>query len=293
LYEALTGDTPFDGDTHFEIMTKHLSEVPKLPTARGVDVPRDVEDVVMRSLAKQPGDRFDSARDMRKLLEAALRNGDIVQRVSLRAAPLVRATTSRSVRAATAAPGSLADTLEPTDSVDAIPKTKRRRALPWILLALVLVSSGVTAAVLVMNNARRDGEVVATGTFEGILIETTGVLTPEEVARAYRSSVDRLQELARRKGLVIESPVQKILTVSQPTFCEPTAYIDLKPPKDCETRTEAVTIESRQERLLMILDDRASLARTMDVGLAEAVCLLGAGAQCKVAEELNVQRPGD
>src|SRR5204862_2117190 len=27
LYEAIAGDTPFDGNTHFEIMTKHLTEV--------------------------------------------------------------------------------------------------------------------------------------------------------------------------------------------------------------------------------------------------------------------------
>ena len=37
LYESLTGDTPFDGNTHFEIMTKHLSEAPMRPSALGVD----------------------------------------------------------------------------------------------------------------------------------------------------------------------------------------------------------------------------------------------------------------
>ena len=32
LYESLVGDTPFDGNTHFEIMTKHLSELPRRPS---------------------------------------------------------------------------------------------------------------------------------------------------------------------------------------------------------------------------------------------------------------------
>jgi len=53
LYESLTGDTPFDGSTHFEIMTKHLSEAPVPPSRRGVKMPAAVEDAVMRSLAKR------------------------------------------------------------------------------------------------------------------------------------------------------------------------------------------------------------------------------------------------
>src|SRR5213083_1345470 len=39
FYESLVGDTPFDGNTHFEIMTKHLSEVPKRPSTLGIEVP--------------------------------------------------------------------------------------------------------------------------------------------------------------------------------------------------------------------------------------------------------------
>ena len=78
LYESLVGDTPFDGSTHFEIMTKHLSEAPKRPSALGVEMPQRVEDALMRSLAKR-ADR--SVRDARatcgSMLEAALREGDV------------------------------------------------------------------------------------------------------------------------------------------------------------------------------------------------------------------------
>jgi len=77
LYESLVGDTPFGGNTHFEIMSKHLSEVPRRPSRLGVEMPAVVEDAVMRSLAKRAEDRFDSAREMRKQLEAALRDADI------------------------------------------------------------------------------------------------------------------------------------------------------------------------------------------------------------------------
>jgi len=77
LFESLTGDTPFDGETHFEIMTKHLSEVPKRPSSMGIVLPAIVEDALMRSLSKRQTDRFDSARDMRKLLEQALKDADL------------------------------------------------------------------------------------------------------------------------------------------------------------------------------------------------------------------------
>src|SRR5262245_16387725 len=77
LYESLTGDTPFGGNTHFEIMTKHLSEAPRRPSKLGATLPPAVEDAVMRSLAKRPEDRFGSAREMRKLFEAALRDSDL------------------------------------------------------------------------------------------------------------------------------------------------------------------------------------------------------------------------
>ncbi len=75
LYESLVGDTPFDGTTHFEIMTKHLSEPPRAPSTLGVEVPAQVEEAVMNSLSKRAGDRYETARDMRKLLESALRGG--------------------------------------------------------------------------------------------------------------------------------------------------------------------------------------------------------------------------
>src|SRR5215467_8084293 len=77
LYESLTGDTPFDGETHFEIMTKHLSEKPKKPSARGISLPSEVEEALMKSLQKRAGDRFESAREMRRVFEAALKDGDV------------------------------------------------------------------------------------------------------------------------------------------------------------------------------------------------------------------------
>src|SRR5205814_298087 len=58
LYELLTGQTPFDGDTPVEIAMKHLSNVPQQPSALRKDIPHELDMVVMRALAKDPEDRY-------------------------------------------------------------------------------------------------------------------------------------------------------------------------------------------------------------------------------------------
>ena len=64
LYELLTGSTPFTGDTPVEIAMKHLSQVPEPPSAKRHDLPHDVDLLVMRALAKDPDDRYQSAEEM-------------------------------------------------------------------------------------------------------------------------------------------------------------------------------------------------------------------------------------
>jgi eukaryotic-like serine/threonine-protein kinase len=64
LYELLTGVVPFSGDTPVEIAMKHLSTVPEPPSSKRADIPRDLDLVVMRALAKDPSERYQSAEEM-------------------------------------------------------------------------------------------------------------------------------------------------------------------------------------------------------------------------------------
>src|ERR671936_3071228 len=73
LYELLTGEVPFKGDTPVEIAMKHLSTVPEPPSAKRSDIPHDLDLVVMRALAKDPGDRYTSAEEMDADLERVAR----------------------------------------------------------------------------------------------------------------------------------------------------------------------------------------------------------------------------
>jgi tRNA A-37 threonylcarbamoyl transferase component Bud32 len=69
LYEALAGETPFDGETHFEIMSKQLQELPRSLRAAGVELPEALDRAILWSLAKRVEDRPQSAAALRAVLE--------------------------------------------------------------------------------------------------------------------------------------------------------------------------------------------------------------------------------
>lgn len=71
FYEMLTQTTPFDADTPLAILMKHLNE--PLPILHEIDqsIPRPFERVVLKSLAKAPEDRYQSAAEMAEALRLA------------------------------------------------------------------------------------------------------------------------------------------------------------------------------------------------------------------------------
>jgi serine/threonine protein kinase len=72
LYEMLTGFSPFHADTIAEIMKKQLFTAPDPPTAVDFTIPEPVSQVVVRSLAKNPEERYQSAAEMRTALRQSL-----------------------------------------------------------------------------------------------------------------------------------------------------------------------------------------------------------------------------
>src|SRR5690606_17907279 len=75
LYEMLAGGPPFTGPTAAAIIARHtIADVPPIRQVRSA-IPEEVEDVVMRSLAKVPADRFPSLAAFAEALEASM-SGD-------------------------------------------------------------------------------------------------------------------------------------------------------------------------------------------------------------------------
>lgn len=71
LFEMLTGYTPFDADTPLAILMKHLNDPLPLPTEIDPGLPVELERIVLKALAKDPHDRFQSAEEMAEALQQA------------------------------------------------------------------------------------------------------------------------------------------------------------------------------------------------------------------------------
>lgn len=77
LYEMLTARVPFDGDNPVAIAYKHVREDPLPPSMINPDVSPELEAVVMKALAKNPENRYRSARDLRADLERSLEGAPV------------------------------------------------------------------------------------------------------------------------------------------------------------------------------------------------------------------------
>ncbi|MGA7670343.1 MAG: protein kinase [Nitrolancea sp.] len=96
LFEMLTGELPFPGDNPVQVMYRHVNEMPPRPREINSAIPAPLEMVVMRSMAKEPEDRFQSADEMEAALGHAP-SADESTRIMAAVAPPAR---RRPVRAA-------------------------------------------------------------------------------------------------------------------------------------------------------------------------------------------------
>jgi serine/threonine-protein kinase len=72
IFELLTGHPPFVGDNPVSVAYQHVREDPRAPSESNPDVTPDVDAVVLKALAKNPANRYQSAGEMRAdLLRAA------------------------------------------------------------------------------------------------------------------------------------------------------------------------------------------------------------------------------
>ncbi len=64
LYELCTGQRPFDGETSHDIAQSQLRREPRAPSALVADMPRALEDLLLRMLAKRPDERPATAAEV-------------------------------------------------------------------------------------------------------------------------------------------------------------------------------------------------------------------------------------
>lgn len=73
IYEVLTGKPPFTGESSFEVMNKHLKEMPPPPSVANprARIPKQIDEVIEMALKKDPSARIDTFTRFKEALDAA------------------------------------------------------------------------------------------------------------------------------------------------------------------------------------------------------------------------------
>jgi serine/threonine-protein kinase len=153
LYEMLTGKVPFGGDSAIEIAMKHLNELPKPPSKIRPEIPAELDQVVLRALAKAPEDRYQTAEEFAEDLHRVEAGLPLAPETSDAATALLAAPAAAIGGTTQVLPGDATQIApppvppvrrpppyEPGYRYDE-PPPKRRRWVPWLLVALLLAAA--------------------------------------------------------------------------------------------------------------------------------------------------------
>jgi len=137
LYELLTGSVPFAGESPVELAMKHLSKVPEPPSRIRPEVPRDLDFVVMRALAKAPSERYQSADEMDADLARVARGVAVSPETEEAATAII----AQPITAATVAQPPAA-TRPPVYYDYEQPPERLRPVWPWLIALALVVLAG-------------------------------------------------------------------------------------------------------------------------------------------------------
>jgi beta-lactam-binding protein with PASTA domain/predicted Ser/Thr protein kinase len=140
LYEMVTGRPPFLGDSPVAVASKQVLEQPTPASRLNPDVTADLDAVILRALAKNPANRYQSAEEMRADLERAKRG------LPVDATPLL--------------PAGATQVLDrpPAHATEVLPPTEPERRTNWVPIVVTLVLIALLGGLLwflaanVLNN---------------------------------------------------------------------------------------------------------------------------------------------
>ena len=153
LYEAATGRLPFDADNPVTVALMHVSEAAALPSTVNPVIDPALESVIVKAMQKNPADRYSSADEMRRELNAIVTSAasaetTVMSRVDKTAVmPLVGAgaVAGAGLGAGVGTDAGAAvggDAAADTDAQDG----GRRHTWAWALLAVLLIAAGIGIA---------------------------------------------------------------------------------------------------------------------------------------------------
>jgi beta-lactam-binding protein with PASTA domain len=154
FYELVTGVPPFQGDSPVAVAYQHVRENPVVPSARVPDIPRVIDSIVMKALAKNQLNRYQSAGDMRQDLQRALADQPV-------SAEAVMTDAERTQFIARTPPPPIA--LRRADYAEPVEEDHRRTGLIWaaVVVALLLVIGVAAYAIVFLGKDKASAKTVA------------------------------------------------------------------------------------------------------------------------------------
>ncbi len=233
LFELVSGEPPFTGDSAVAVAYQHVREEPEPPSAFDGTLPPEVDAVVLKAMAKDPVARYQSAAEMR--------------------ADLLRARAGQAV----AAPAVVESVATAGAAVPILVDARRRRTVRGLVLAaFLLLLVGIAAATSVLVRSAVDV------TSDGF------VPTPAVVGLDQRTAVRRLAAEGLRVGSLTprfdEAPVGQVLdqTPPQDIVVPPSGSVDLVVSQGVETTVVPVEAvgTSRAEAEALLAERKLTVA---------------------------------
>ncbi|MFC3882622.1 Stk1 family PASTA domain-containing Ser/Thr kinase [Bacillus songklensis] len=210
LFELLTGRVPFSGESAVSIALKHLQTETPSPKRWNPSIPQSVENIVLKSTAKDPFYRYDSVEEMQAALETAMNPERLNEKKfevpdddeATKAIPIItddyidNATDETIIRPMSKTVPIPVMAKEPSKKASKknskkAPKKKKRKKNKWLLslliLFFVLASAGVAAVTVVPS-----------------LLAPKDVTVPNLRDEDYEAAVTKLVSL----GFTVDDPVR-------------------------------------------------------------------------------------
>ena len=226
LYQMLSGQLPFQGDTPFSVMHKHIYDTPPSVISDRPQLPPAVDQVLRTALAKSPDDRYKTAGEMAIAFRAALAGQSLPMSAAATAVP-TGTTTSLLSSPATAV-------LHPAAA------SASRRGSPTLLIAVGLI----VVALLVIGG----GAALLSGKSSGTATSTTGATSAPTTVVAMLPSTMPVTTAATMAATAINTTMPATTavtsTIMQATAASTAASVPLVAALPSAVTTSAATMAS-------------------------------------------------
>jgi serine/threonine protein kinase len=181
LFELLTGEPPFTGDSPVAVAYQHVREDPKSPSTLNPKVTPALDAIVLKAMAKGPANRYQSAAEMRadlvRVLSGQRPSAPAVMTQEDRTAVLNQAPRTEVVSGGRHRPSALHDEPEDFDPVAEEEQERRARRKKTLMIALVVLlciavialAAWITTSLLSSGNTSSATQKVAVPSVKGQL----------------------------------------------------------------------------------------------------------------------------